>query len=324
MLNGRFPGFTLALSVLLPTVASADENGISFWLPGQYGSFAATPLEPGWAWTTVFYHTSVDAGGNQQFARGGQIDLGLDGDADLLLFGPSYSFETPTLGGAQLTLSIIGLAGRNEAGVDAVLSGPNGGNVSGSRTEAVSGFGDLYPTAALRWNLGVNNVMTYVTGDIPVGAYDPDRLANLGIGHAAIDAGGGYTYFDPSTGTEASAVLGLTYNFENPNTDYQSGIDLHLDWGMAQFLNEKFFVGAVGYYYQQLTGDTGSGAILGDFRSRVAAIGPQFGYLFPIGDEMKVALNVKAYWEFAADNRPEGWNVWAGFALSFPLPMGPD
>jgi hypothetical protein len=33
--------------------------------------------------------------------------------------------------------------------------------------------------------------MTYLTGDIPVGAYDPTRLSNLGIGHAAIDGGGG-------------------------------------------------------------------------------------------------------------------------------------
>jgi hypothetical protein len=44
--------------------------------------------------------------------------------------------------------------------------------------------------------------MTYVTGDIPVGAYDSTRLANIGIGHGAIDGGGGYTYFNPQTGHE--------------------------------------------------------------------------------------------------------------------------
>jgi hypothetical protein len=32
--------------------------------------------------------------------------------------------------------------------------------------------------------------MVYGTGDIPVGDYDPRRLANLGIGHGAIDFGG--------------------------------------------------------------------------------------------------------------------------------------
>ena len=49
------------------------------------------------------------------------------------------------------------------------------------------------------------------TGDIPVGSYNSSSLANLGVGHSAIDAGGGYTYFNPRTGHE-SAVAGLTYN----------------------------------------------------------------------------------------------------------------
>ena len=86
--------------------------------------------------------------------------------------------------------------------------------------------------------------------------------------------------------------------------------------GVSQFLNEQLFVGAVGYYLQQLAGDSGEGATLGDFKSRIAGIGPQLGYLFPIGDKVQGALNAKAYWEFAAENRPEGWNLWLGFAIS--------
>jgi hypothetical protein len=54
--------------------------------------------------------------------------------------------------------------------------------------------------------------MTYVTGDIPVGDYDPIRLANLGIGHGAIDSGNSYTYFNPATGYEFSGVAGFTHN----------------------------------------------------------------------------------------------------------------
>jgi hypothetical protein len=48
--------------------------------------------------------------------------------------------------------------------------------------------------------------MTYLAGDIPVGSYDPNRLANIGIGHAAIDVGGTYTYLNTKTGTEVSAT----------------------------------------------------------------------------------------------------------------------
>src|SRR5262249_58631867 len=69
--------------------------------------------------------------------------------------------------------------------------------------------------------------MTYITGDIPVGAYDSTRLSNLGIGHGVIDAGGGYTYFNPQTGHEFSGVLGFTYNFTNQSTQYQNRSEEH-------------------------------------------------------------------------------------------------
>src|SRR6185437_2085305 len=98
---------------------------------------------------------------------------------------------------------------------------------------------DLIPQASLRWNSGVHNWMTYVTGDIPVGAYDPMRLANLGIGHGAIDFGGGYSYFDEKTGHEFSGTLGFTYNMLNQDTQYRNGIDMQIAWGMSQFLTKQ-------------------------------------------------------------------------------------
>jgi hypothetical protein len=107
-------------------------------------------------------------------------------------------------------------------------------------SDSVSGFGDVLPIATLRWNNGVHNYMTYITGDIPVGAYDSTRLSNIGIGHSAIDAGGGYTYLNPQTGHEFSGVLGFTYNFTNQSTQYQNGVDMHFDWGASQFLTKQF------------------------------------------------------------------------------------
>jgi hypothetical protein len=44
-----------------PRIAAADEAGTSFWLPGQYGSFAAVPSEPGWSFENSYYHASADA-----------------------------------------------------------------------------------------------------------------------------------------------------------------------------------------------------------------------------------------------------------------------
>src|SRR5262245_60188790 len=200
--------FTCALA-FVPKPAVADEGGVSFWVPGFFGSLAATPQQPGWSFTNIYYHTSVDAGGDVAFARqvhrgrinvpfSANVTATLDAKADLGMAIPQYVFATPVLGG-QAAVSLLVPYGRTEASVDATLTaslGPFGFDVSRGRTDAVTGFGDLIPQASLRWNQGVNNWMVYITGDIPVGAYDPNRLANLGIGHGAIDAGGGYTYFN--------------------------------------------------------------------------------------------------------------------------------
>jgi hypothetical protein len=300
------------------TPAYADENGISFWLPGLFGSMAAAPGVPGLAFASIYIHPQVSAGANAKFPRGGQVDVGIKGHGDLLAFGPSYVFAEPVLG-AQLAISMFAVAGRNEASVNATLTGPGGRTISGQRTEALTSYGDLLPQATLKWNRGVNNYMVYVTGDIPVGDYNPDRLANLGIGHGAIDGGAGYTYFNPQTGNEFSVVTGLTYNFKNPDTQYQNGIDWHVDWGASHFLSKQWQIGLVGYYFQQITGDSGAGATLGPFKSRVAGIGPQIGYLFPINDSYSGYLNAKVYREFAAQNRPQGWNAWLTLAFS-PAP----
>jgi hypothetical protein len=103
---------------------------------------------------------------------------------------------------------VVDLYGRSEANLNATITaslGPLMASRTIDITDVVTGFGDLYPTAALRWNKGVDNYMVYVTGDLPVGLYNSSQLANIGLGHYAVDTGGGYTYFNPQTGREFSA-----------------------------------------------------------------------------------------------------------------------
>ncbi|MGH6930970.1 MAG: SphA family protein [Dongiaceae bacterium] len=324
---------SLALLLAIPSLpAAADEGGVGFWLPGQFGSMAATPQTPGLTLATIYYHTSLQAGGSVTASR--EITIGqftptltatlegqLDARADMAMLVPSYVFSTPFLGG-QAAVSLTGLYGHTSTEIDATLTGtlgPLAFSRSADFSDATSGFGDLYPQFSLRWNNGVHNYMAYVTGDVPIGKYNSERLANLGLGHGALDAGAGYTYFNPKSGLEFSAVLGSTYNFENTSTDYQNGVDLHLDWGASQFVGERFHFGFVGYAYEQITDDSGAGAQLGAFKSRVFGIGPQAGFLFPVGD-MQGYLNLKGYQEFGAENRPEGWNVWLTFAISPAAP----
>src|SRR3974390_2192933 len=59
----------LAFLAAVPRIARADEGGVSFWIPGFFGSLAATPTTPGWSVTSIYYHDSVSASGNVALAR---------------------------------------------------------------------------------------------------------------------------------------------------------------------------------------------------------------------------------------------------------------
>jgi len=322
----------LALIAFSPNSARADEGGVSMWVPGFYGSLAAAPQVPGWALATIYYHPQVSASGNVATSR--EITIGrfnprvdvnvsasLAARPDLVIFIPTYTFATPVLGG-QAQVAVVQGTGRAEASIDGTVAA-SVGPLSVTRSAGISderwGFSDTGLQGNLRWNHGVHNFMTYGYVNVPTGTYNSTSLANLGIGHWAIDGGGGYTYLNPQTGHELSAVLGFTYNFVNPSTDYKNGVDMHLDWAASQFLSKQFLIGVVGYYYQQLTADSGQAPILGPFKSRVVGLGPQAGYLFPVGD-LQGYVNLKSYWEFDAANRPDGWNIWLTFSISPKAP----
>jgi hypothetical protein len=332
---------TLAAAVSIPGIALADEGGVSFWVPGFFGSLAAAPQQPGWSLATIYYHTTVSAGGDVALARefeiknvpaslAAQINASLHATGDLGFAIPSYVFATPVLGG-QASVSLVEAYGTSSASLNGsvagTVTGPLGNTIPfGPRFDSINstvwGFSDLIPQFALRWNSGVNNYMTYVTGDVPIGAYSATRLANTGDGHGAFDAGAGYTYFNPQTGHEFTGVLGFTANFINPATQYQNGVDMHFDWGASQFLTKQVQIGLVGYAYKDIGCDSGSGDRVGCFQSQVLGVGPQIGYIFPIGG-MQGYLNLKAYGEFDGSDRPSGWNAWVTLVISPPAPTPP-
>ncbi len=294
--------------------AAADESGVSFWLPGQFGSLAAVPATPGLQIPMFYYHDSVSAGGGATFQRGGRIVAGVGSQADLFFIVPTLVFE-PHVAGAQASIGMGVAFGTVGVDIHGTLTGPRGRELTGEKIDSRTGASDLYPSAALKWTHGAHNAMLYTMGGLPAGTYDADRLANVGTGHFSIDGGAGYTYFDKKH--EFSAVAGVTAPFENEHTDYRNGVSAHVDWAASWFLFEFLHVGAVGYGYQQLSGDSGSGAKLGDFRSSVYAIGGELGLFFPVLGEIWY-LNVKGYGELFSQHRPDGWNGWATLVLPLP------
>src|SRR5215469_2697215 len=106
------------------TMSLADEDGVSFWIPGLFGSLAATPQQPGWTLTSILYNTNVSASGNAAVAR--EITIGkfnptinisvnahVHADATLGLIAPSYVFATPFLGGQAAATLLFGYGNNN-------------------------------------------------------------------------------------------------------------------------------------------------------------------------------------------------------------------
>jgi hypothetical protein len=154
---------------------------------------------------------------------------------------------------------------------------------------------------------------------IPVGSYQVGRIANLSSNRWALDVGGAYTMANFKGGRELSGVLGVTFNDENQDTNYDSGNEIHLELAGIQHLPNHWAVGIVGYYYEQFTADSGGPAVLGDFEGQVAAIGPEINYQFQT--RHPVSVDLRWYHEFSAENRLEGDGVF--LTISVPLKIRP-
>lgn len=217
------------------------------------------------------------------------------------------------LGGGTLGAGLTIPYGYQDITADFELTGPRG-NVFASDIEGdVTGFGDPIMNVALGWHNGFHHWNLYSAVWVPVGDYDQERLTNMGTNRWSGDIGAGFTRLNTENGREASAIIGVTFNSENPDTDYQTGTELHLEFALQQHLPCKLSFGLIGYYYQQLSGDNGDGAVLGDFKGRVASLGPLLSYTF----ENNVSLNARWYHEFEAKNRVEGDAILATLTIPF-------
>jgi hypothetical protein len=131
----RRTAFVIAAAISCSQAAFADEGGVSFWLPGLFGSLAAVPQpQPGWAFASIYYHTSVAAGSDvaleREFTLGrippplnltASLNANLHATADLALIVPSYAFATPVFGG-QASLSMMTIVGDTSTSLAGTLS----------------------------------------------------------------------------------------------------------------------------------------------------------------------------------------------------------
>ena len=153
---------------------------------------------------------------------------------------------------------------------------------------------------------------------IPVVHFSEHDLANPTNNYYSFHQEFAVTYFPKKT-LELSAEAGLTFNAENPATDYQSGATFDVDWGInwapiASMPN--LFFGIQGFYITQFTDDEINNVTVrpGGFRLEKLALGPQLIYYF----SPKAGIAAKYQREFDTQNGPEGNRYW----IQFVFPIG--
>jgi len=198
---------------------------------------------------------------------------------------------------------------------------PSGAPGSISRSSDTDALGDIV-LMPLMLNYNVHpdfNVNFRVGIYAPTGNYEVGRLANTSKNFWTIEPILGLMYFGQKNGFEASVFLGADFNTENPDTHYTSGTQFHVDGTLAQHF--PLFGGLAGagvsaYYYQQVTGDSGSGATLGDFKGQSVGVGPVVSYTTKIGTH-DTLMELKWLHEVETENRLKGDIVWLKVVFKF-------
>lgn len=107
----------------------------------------------------------------------------------------------------------------------------------------------------------------------PTGRWQPGFTPLIGLHRPGIDTGWAFTWEHKPSKLQLNGSAGVTFNFENTKTDYQTGNEFHFEWAIGREFANSLVIGIVGYDYRQLTGGSGAGALIGPFKGSVDAIG---------------------------------------------------
>jgi hypothetical protein len=306
-----YPSIALGLAGLL----SAEEGGAGRYLPGNTATLIdLPPTKAGWVFQTIYLHYEGDASAAGTFPNAGFVTAGLDATSDAWITGGLYTFETPVLdshysAGAFLPYVWMDVAANVVAG-----------GVPGNRSDSADGIGDLtLLPVMMSWKKDSWQYSALLPIYAPTGEYNVGSLANVGRNYWTFDPTFQVSYNNAKTGFNAAVFTGITLNTENQDTDYKSGSAFHVDASVQQLLpvGPGFLsVGFNAFYYDQIEGDSGTGATLGDFEGRNYGIGPALGYILPCGENTLVA---EARWlkEMDTTRRLEGDYFWLKLVYQF-------
>jgi hypothetical protein len=304
----------VSLAFALSQTVTAGEGGTTHVIPGAQATLADNaPTTPGTFVKPMYLNYSGSASAQIPTAAG--VASNLDAKANTIALVAGHTFETTVLGGAHY--SVVAALPYTWLDITASLQTPLG---TVRRQSKVDGFGDLTVIPAmLAWKSGNWQYNALLPIYAPTGSYQKGRLGNPGLNYWTIDPTVGAAYSNQKSGFNALLHAGYAINTENSDTDYKSGSLLHFDGAVQQILpagSGFLTLGAEGFYFQQMTCDSGSGAVLGCFKGRTAGLGPVLGYILPMGKQSLV-FELKWLPELDTKNRLDGDYIWLKAVYKF-------
>lgn len=297
--------------MFISRAALAEEGGSGHYQPGSMASFidGVPPKETFLMRLNVLrYDASVDR--DVPLPIGGRSTLGAD--AEVTGYGLTFLWRPPLAlpeGWSYAMSATIPYLSMKVA-ADITAPTPGGSVVTGRRADSIDAIGDVL-LMPLMLNYIVDpdfNVNFRVTAYAPTGDFEVGRLANTGKNFWSIEPTLALMYFGQKNGIEASLFTGVTFNQENNDTRYKSGTQFHLDGTLAQHFplgGGLAGAGVSGFYYKQVTGDSGAGATFGDFKAKTIGAGPVISYISKIAGHDLIA-ELKWLHEFETERRLKG------------------
>lgn len=300
---------TLVMALLSSSYAVAEEGGSGHYLPSSMASFMdGVSAEPAFIARLNYIHYDGDFGAERSVPIAGQTALNVNAKSNAVgltfFWAPDIDLGDKWSYAMSTTIPWLSM----EVTAD-VSSGP----ATVRRQDKETGLGDIIVMPLMFNYQHTANFSTNYRLAVyaPTGSYKTGRLANLGKNYWTVEPTVAFMYFGQKNGIEASLFLGASFNTENDDTDYKSGTQVHADGTLAQHFplwNGLAGVGVTGFWYQQVEGDSGDGAILGDFKGVAHGIGPVASWATTAGG-VDVIAELKWLHEFDNENRPEGDTV---------------
>ncbi|MGC2856322.1 transporter [Novispirillum sp. DQ9] len=272
------------------TTAQAVEGAVQY-PHGAEGFYAGALPPPG----TYFLAYGIHYQGELQNSAGDTVRLPGGGTVDLEVnaIAPRIVHMTDkTLFGGQYGMHAVVPFFRNTLSV-------------GGASDTNSGLGDITINPfILAWHRPDLHYAIGLDINIPTGKYDTGRRLgnNIGANYWSFEPLFAVTWL-PGDGWELNGKFMYNTKLENPDTDVQSGDEIHVDYTIGKQVSDKLTLGVGGYWVHQLTDDTRYGVDLNN-EARVFAIGPQVKY-----QAGATSLIAKFHHEVASESAFEGDRV---------------